>query len=143
MKRYFTFALLSTLLLPVACGGSDDSGSGNESASQLTSVTGEPCPEVAEDSEQCLTTEEDVAGYRALEVGMCGMDMSSLGLSGCSELDQAGELDADCPDVTLAPGAPPLAGCCSVAGVCGAMDTLFGLGCMRGPDPSMHVACGD
>lgn len=145
MKFRHSLALASSLLLALACG-SDDSGpaqdDGLDNADQLTSSSGETCPEVADGTDKCVTTAEDVSAYRALAAGECGIDLSGFGFPGCVELDQPGEVTESCPDVDFGGGAPPAPGCCASTGVCGALDEFFGMGCTRNPDPSTHVACG-
>lgn len=91
----------------------------------------------------CCTSEEDVTAIRALEAGKCGVDMTALGFPGCSQKDQPGTLDAACPEVPLGPpGAPPLPGCCTPSGHCGAMETFMGFGCTSSPDPTTWIPCG-
>jgi hypothetical protein len=89
----------------------------------------------------CCTTADDVSGNHALEAGKCGVDLSAFGAPGCSQLNQPGVLDTACPEVQIPPG-PPMPGCCTASGHCGAMDTYFPLGCSANPDSSTWVACG-
>jgi len=91
-------------------------------------------------SAACCTTEADVAGNHALEAGKCGADLSAFG-AGCAQLNQPGVLDTACPEVTIPPG-PPMPGCCTASGHCGAMDAYFPLGCSSNPDSTTWVACG-
>lgn len=91
----------------------------------------------------CCTTAEDVTAIRAIEPGKCGVDMTSLGFPGCSQKDQPGTLDAACPEVPLGPpGSPPLPGCCTPTGHCGAMETFMGFGCTSSPDTATWIPCG-
>lgn len=90
----------------------------------------------------CCTTAEDVTAIRAVAAGECGTDMTEFGFPGCTQLDQPGVLDEACPPVEFPPGAPPMPGCCTEAGHCGAMETYVGMGCTSNPDTSTWVACG-
>lgn len=90
----------------------------------------------------CCTTGEDVTAVRAVEAGKCGVDMTSFGFPGCTQRDQPGTLDAACPPVEFMPGTPPMQGCCTASGHCGAMETFMGFGCTSNPDSSKWVACG-
>lgn len=113
---------------------------------QLTSNPGACQPSACEASANggtpCCTTADDVTAVRAVEVDKCGIDMSSFGFPGCTQRDQPGTLDDACPPVEFPPGAPPMAGCCTAAGVCGAMETFMGFGCTTSPDSSTWVECG-
>jgi hypothetical protein len=90
----------------------------------------------------CCTSADDVGAVRATAAGTCGVDMAEFGFPGCTQLAQPGVLDESCPAVEFPPGAPPMAGCCTAAGNCGAMETFMGFGCTTNPDPSTWVACG-
>ena len=90
----------------------------------------------------CCTIADDVTAVRAVEAGKCGVDMTSFGFPGCTQRDQPGVLDEACPPVEFPPGAPPMPGCCTAAGHCGAMETFMGFGCTSNPDASTWVACG-
>jgi hypothetical protein len=90
----------------------------------------------------CCTIADDVTAVRATEAGQCGTDMTEFGFPGCTQLHQPGVLDAACPPVAFPPGAPPMEGCCTEAGHCGAMETFVGMGCTSNPDSSTWVACG-
>jgi hypothetical protein len=90
----------------------------------------------------CCTTAEDVTANRAVEASKCGLDMAAFGFPGCTQKDQPGTLDPACPDVEFPPGAPPMAGCCTASGHCGAMETFMGFGCNANPDSSTWVSCG-
>ena len=89
----------------------------------------------------CCTTADDVTANRAVEADKCGVDMAAFGFPGCAQRDQPGTLDAACPPVEIPPG-PPMPGCCTAAGHCGAMETFMGFGCSSNPDSSTWVACG-
>lgn len=90
----------------------------------------------------CCTTADDVTAIRAVAAGQCGTDMSEMGFPGCVQLNQPGVLDEACPPVEFPPGAPPMPGCCTEAGHCGAMETYVGMGCTSNPDTSTWVSCG-
>ena len=90
----------------------------------------------------CCTIADDVTAVRATAADQCGVDMSEFGFPGCTELAQPGVLDAACPPVEFPPGSPPMQGCCTEAGHCGAMETFVGMGCTSNPDPSTWVPCG-
>lgn len=90
----------------------------------------------------CCTSAEDVTANRAVEASKCGLDLASFGFPGCTQKDQPGTLDTACPDVEFPPGAPPMAGCCTASGHCGAMETFMGFGCNSNPDSTTWVACG-
>jgi hypothetical protein len=90
----------------------------------------------------CCTIAEDITAVRATEAGQCGTDMAEFGFPGCTQLNQPGVLDAACPPVAFPPGAPPMEGCCTEAGHCGAMETFVGMGCTSNPDSSTWVPCG-
>lgn len=90
----------------------------------------------------CCTIADDVTAIRATAADQCGVDMSEFGFPGCTELEQPGVLDAACPPVEFPPGSPPMQGCCTEAGHCGAMETFVGMGCTSNPDPSTWVPCG-
>lgn len=109
---------------PVACGEVD-------------------CPVPAFGS-SCCTRRADVRNMSALEAGKCGIDLSEA-LGGdpiCVELEQPGDLDESCPNLELE-GAPPMMGCCSSFGICGALDTFLGLGCTAPPPGVERIPCGD
>jgi hypothetical protein len=101
----------------------------------------EACP-TPPSGASCCTTADDVTAIRAVEAGNCGVDMSSFGFPGCTQLAQPGVIDEACPPVEFPPGAPPMPGCCTEAGHCGAMETFMGFGCTSNPDASTWVACG-
>jgi hypothetical protein len=115
-------------------------------ADQLTSgddaaACAAACPAPAAGA-SCCTTADDITANRAVVAGHCGVDMSSFGpFPGCSQKDQPGVLDTACPEVTIPPG-PPMPGCCTASGHCGAMETFFGFGCSSNPDATTWVACG-
>lgn len=90
----------------------------------------------------CCTIADDVTAVRATEAGVCGIDMAEFGFPGCTQLAQPGVLDESCPPVEFPPGAPPMPGCCTEAGHCGAMETFMGFGCTSNPDSSTWVPCG-
>lgn len=90
----------------------------------------------------CCTSAEDVTAVRAVEAGKCGVDLASFGFPGCTQKDQPGTIDAACPDVVFPPGSPPMPGCCTASGHCGAMETFMGFGCNSNPDTSTWVSCG-
>ena len=89
----------------------------------------------------CCTTAADVTAVRAVAEGKCGVDMSAVGFPGCTQKDQPGTLDAACPEVAL-DGIPPMPGCCTASGHCGAMETFMGFGCTSSPDTASWVPCG-
>ena len=89
----------------------------------------------------CCTTAEDVTAIRAVEAGKCGVDMSAFNFPGCTQKDQPGTLDAECPPVPF-PGVPDMPGCCTASGHCGGMETFMGFGCTSNPDANTWVACG-
>lgn len=99
------------------------------------------CPTPASGA-SCCTIADDVTAIRATEAGACGVDMAAFGFPGCTQLAQPGVLDEACPPVEFPPGAPPMPGCCTEAGHCGAMETFMGFGCTSNPDSSTWVACG-
>jgi len=113
---------------------------------QLDSAAGacevSACGTPAGGATACCTTAEDVTAIRAVEAGKCGVDMAAFGFPGCTQKDQPGTLDAACPPVEFPPGSPPMQGCCTAAGHCGAMETFMGFGCTSNPDSSTWVACG-
>lgn len=111
-----------------------DGGSGDGGACGV-------CPTPASGA-SCCTAEADISAVRATEAGACGIDMAEFGFPGCTQLAQPGVLDEACPPVEFPPGAPPMAGCCTAAGHCGAMETFMGFGCTSNPDPSTWVPCG-
>jgi len=101
------------------------------------------CPAPTMGGASCCTLAEDVTAVRATEAGQCGVDLSAVfGFPGCTQLAQPGVLDAACPPVEFPPGTPPMPGCCTEAGHCGAMETYMGFGCTSNPDPSTWVPCG-
>jgi hypothetical protein len=150
-----------TLLLATGCGEDNDvlyttpptanvantnnntTDDGLDDANQLTSGGGcGECPTPTTGA-SCCTGAADVTAYQAAAEGACGLDLSAaFGFPGCNQLGQPGELDDACPEVEYPPGSPPMAGCCTEAGVCGAMEVALGFGCTTNPDPSTHVACG-
>jgi hypothetical protein len=115
------------------------------SADQLTSEDPvgacEDCPTPALGA-ACCTGMADIDAVRATAPDACGVDMAELGFPGCTQLAQPGELDSACPPVEFPPGSPPMAGCCTAAGHCGAMETFMGFGCTSNPDASTWVDCG-
>jgi hypothetical protein len=117
-----------------------------ESADQLTSGDTAVCEVSAcaapPSGTACCTVADDVTAVRAVEAGKCGVDMTSFGFPGCTQRDQPGVLDEACPPVEFPPGAPPMPGCCTASGHCGAMETFMGFGCTSNPDASTWVACG-
>jgi hypothetical protein len=100
------------------------------------------CPAATNGGTACCTNADDVTANRAVEAGKCGIDLASFGFPGCTQRDQPGTIDPACPDVVFPPGAPPMAGCCTASGHCGAMETFMGFGCNSNPDSSTWVACG-
>ena len=90
----------------------------------------------------CCTTDDDITAVRAVVAGHCGVDMASIGFPGCVQRDQPGVLDEACPPVAFPPDAPPMPGCCTASGHCGAMETFMGFGCTSNPVPASWVACG-
>jgi len=60
--------------------------------------------------------------------------VEALGVGECLELEAAGTPDPSCPGVTIA-SILPFSGCCRPDGMCGAQDTLLGLGCAKVGDP--------
>ncbi len=117
----------------------DQLNSEDPSADEAASC--DACPTPASGA-SCCTSAEDVTAVRATAAGHCGADLSSLGFPGCIQLAQPGVLDEACPPVEFPPGAPPMPGCCTEAGHCGAMETFMGFGCTSNPDASTWVACG-
>jgi hypothetical protein len=59
----------------------------------------------------------------------CGVDLASVGFGACQEANAPGNANMACPSQTVA-GILPLSGCCKPDGTCGALDNLFGLGCI-------------
>jgi hypothetical protein len=60
----------------------------------------------------------------------CGVDLASVGFAAtCQEANAPGNANPACPSQTVA-GILPLSGCCRPDGTCGALDNLFGLGCI-------------
>jgi hypothetical protein len=100
------------------------------------------CATPAGGAAACCTTTDDVTAVRAVEPGKCGADLSSFGFPGCTQRDQPGTIDPACPPVEFPPGAPPMQGCCTASGHCGAMETFIGFGCNSNPDTSTWVPCG-
>jgi hypothetical protein len=100
------------------------------------------CSTPAGGATACCTTAEDVTAVRAVEAGKCGADLSSFGFPGCTQRDQPGTIDPACPAVEFPPGAPPMQGCCTASGHCGAMETFIGFGCNSNPDTTTWVSCG-
>jgi hypothetical protein len=90
------------------------------------------CPFAPEPIEPCCTTAEDVERGAARLIGRCGFDFGRTSgntfSTACWQRDQLGVLDGACPPVETQPGfAEP--GCCSDTGVCGSVNTSYGLGC--------------
>jgi hypothetical protein len=56
----------------------------------------------------------------------CGLSEGPLG---CTELNQPGKLDPECPDLPTVVG--PLAGCCQPSGSCSGLDNIVGFGCAQ------------
>jgi len=87
----------------VSCGGASCAG---------TNIFGVALP-------GCCTTDEK-----------CGVDLASVGFAAtCQEANAPGKANPACPSQTVA-GILPLSGCCKPDGTCGALDNLFGLGCI-------------
>jgi hypothetical protein len=134
-----------------AGGNAGTAGSGGAGGSDLSEAdqlnSGDPvaacdaCPTPALGA-SCCTGMADIDAVRATAPDVCGVDMAELGFPGCTQLDQPGELDTACPPVEFPPGSPPMAGCCTAAGHCGAMETFMGFGCTSNPDPTTWVDCG-
>jgi hypothetical protein len=126
--------------------GPTDENDDLSNADQLTSGdTGGACEASAcptpPSGTACCTTADDMTAIRAVAAGQCGVEL--VGFPGCIQRAQPGVLDAACPPVEFPPGAPPMPGCCTAAGHCGAMETFLGFGCTSNPEPSTWVACGN
>ena len=133
-----TLAVLTALLLTLACSSDkeDKSSTAGASAGGSSGSGGQgggpvqPKPVTCGDQE-CVPPD----GGSQFGVSVCCTADNVCGIqtplsSDCLEPGQLGGLDPACPDFTEPNTGIVMLGCCGPGGVCGALDTLGGIGCI-------------
>jgi Mn2+/Fe2+ NRAMP family transporter len=117
-------------------GGSATAGAGGGTSGMSgASGTGGSSSTLMCGTETCMSTTVQILTLDACcpdgTENRCGLDVTAagqfiMGLKGCMELDQPGDLDASCPDF-MAMGVTA-AGCCRPEGMCGVVADFSGFG---------------